>query len=436
MKTLSLLLALLFLLALPARAQVPQPEDLSAAAALLMDADTGQVLYSKNGDQLMAPASITKILTGLLAMEYLEEDQVLTASAQAADIPSWGTSIDLQAGEELTVRDAMYAMMLPSANDAANVIAEEIAGSLEAFAQLMNQRAAQLGAVHTHFTNANGLPDDDHLTTAYDMALITRQAIRIPGFLQYFGAESYSMPATNLSGERALSNTHRMLRSGYEEYDETVIGGKTGFTDQAGYTLVTVAQRAGRTLICVALHSEEFYDDTQLLLELGFEEFSPVLYRLEAQEGASVPLLDGDQQIGSAVLSLPGDPIVLLLHQDADLSMLSPSYTLPQSIDGEGSPEGVLQLEMEAQGANPSFVTLSIPLHVQSIQLTDPTPLETAPPQEPGEEEETSSLPLLSFLPPVLLLAVILLVLRARSRRNRRRRAYRTARAYSYSSRR
>lgn len=173
MKTLSLLLALLFLLALPARAQVPQPEDLSAAAALLMDADTGQVLYSKNGDQLMAPASITKILTGLLALEYLEETGV-AASAQAADIPSWGTSIDLQAGEELTVRDAMYAMMLPSANDAANVIAEEIAGSLEAFAQLMNQRAAQLGAVHTHFTNANGLPDDDHLTTAYDMALITR----------------------------------------------------------------------------------------------------------------------------------------------------------------------------------------------------------------------------------------------------------------------
>ena len=116
--------------------------------------------------------------------------------------------------------------------------------------------------------------------------------------------------------------------------------------------------------------------------------------------------------------------------------MLSPSYTLPQGIDGEGSPEGVLQLEMEAQGENPSFVTLSIPLHVQSIQLTDPIPLETAPPQEPGEEEEPSSLPLLSFLPPVLLLAVILLVLRARSRRNRRRRAYRTARAYSYSSRR
>lgn len=277
----------------PAHASVPAFEEIRAEAVVLMDADTGQVLYEKNANSRRHPASITKLMTGLLVLENLAPDETITASETAVDLPSWSSSAYLKAGESITVEQTMYAMMLRSGNDAANVLAGAIDGSEVAFAARMNERARELGADNTAFSNPHGLPERGHMTTAYDMALITREAIKTPGFLFYIGAATYSMPETNRNDARIFTNTHKMLLSGYSQYDKTVIGGKTGYTAPSGYTLATVAQREGRTLICVVLDSDTIYADTEALLDLGFGEFVPHTYSLEGEVfPRSVPVWD------------------------------------------------------------------------------------------------------------------------------------------------
>ena len=168
------LLLLWLLSALPGVAWADGEIELASEAAILMDAETGQILYAKNVKERLYPASITKVMTGLLALEALDAGQRLAVSQEAVNqVPRTSSHISLQPGEELTVADAVYALAISSANDAANVLAEGVSGSIEAFAQRMNERAAELGALDTHFVNPNGLPNSEHYTTAYDMALIT-----------------------------------------------------------------------------------------------------------------------------------------------------------------------------------------------------------------------------------------------------------------------
>lgn len=254
--------------------------ELASEAAVLIDADTGQVLFGKNMNQIMYPASITKIMTGLLALEALEPDQVLTVSNEAVwAVPRTSSHVDLEPGEELTTRQAMYALALMSANDAANVLAEAVSGSLEAFGRLMTEKAQSLGARNTNFTNANGLPDDNHYTTAYDMALITAAALKISGFSDYFSATSYTMDATNRSEARSFSNKNRMLFGAYR-YDGILMS-KTGWTSSAQGTLVTAARRGDTTLVAVVLKSvmtESKYIDTWALLNYGFSQYTRVTF--------------------------------------------------------------------------------------------------------------------------------------------------------------
>lgn len=318
-------------------AAVPQPQELSAGAAILMDADTGQVLYEKNSRQKMYPASITKIMTGLLALENLSTNSSIAVSATAVDTPYWGSLAYLQAGEVLTVDSVMYAMMLRSGNDAANVLAESVAGTQREFAERMNEKAAELGAVQTHFTNAHGLPDQDHYTTAYDMALITREALQTEGLPQYLGAPEYTMAATNLFGERLFTNKHRMLLKNSEQYDEHVIGGKTGYTDQSGYTLATVARRDNRTLICMIFDSDTHYADTAALLNLGFHEFSLYTHSLEESGLVQMPVQASGQTAGVAIYTVP-QSVTFLLHNSLD----------PQDITAQlsGLAEGPVEAEL------------------------------------------------------------------------------------------
>ena len=174
------LAAMLLCGALPASAE--EELNLASQAAVLLDAETGAVLYQKNMHQVLYPASITKIMTALLAVQNLQPETVLTVSQTAVNaVPRTSSHISLKAGERLTVEQALYAIGMESANDAANVLAEAVSGSLEGFAQLMTETAAQLGAKNTHFANANGLPDSSHTTTAYDMALITAAAWKQEG---------------------------------------------------------------------------------------------------------------------------------------------------------------------------------------------------------------------------------------------------------------
>ena len=263
--------------ALPARAEGAL--QLASQAAVLMDADTGVVLYEKNMHDTMYPASITKIMTALLALQRLEPEQVLTVSQTAVNaVPRTSSHISLQAGERLTVDDALYAIGMESANDAANVLAEAVSGSLEAFAEEMTRQAQALGAMNTHFANANGLPDSRHFTTAYDMALITAAALKQEGLATYFSTVNYTFPATNLSAARSFSNKNRLLPGG-QYYYEGVLMAKTGWTTSAQGTFAAVVKQGDTTLVAVTLKSpllEDKYKDTHKLMDYGFTHYSAV----------------------------------------------------------------------------------------------------------------------------------------------------------------
>jgi len=258
------------------------PEGITAGAYVLMDATTGQVLIEKNMDQQLYPASITKILTALLAIENTNPDTVVTVSADATIIDkadySDSMNIALSAGENMRIEDLIYATIIESANDAANCLAEAVSGSVSEFAKLMNERAVQLGAKNTNFVNPHGLPDEEHVTTAYDMAQITRFAITNEKFVDVFSTIIYEISPTNKKDEvRTISTGFSMLKRSDPNYYEGIIGGKTGYTVPAGYTGVAVAKRGDITLIAVVLGStsgSNRFSDLAGLLDYGFDNFT------------------------------------------------------------------------------------------------------------------------------------------------------------------
>ncbi len=253
---------------------IPNAPDVTAETAIVADADTGLIYYEKNMHTTMYPASITKILTGLLAVEKGNPNDIITVPDNISQgMPSDAATIALTGGEQITQDEAMYTMFLASANDSANAIALHIGGTIENFVSMMNERASELGAVDSHFDNANGLPDKNNITSAYDMALITKKALSVPALMKYFGATSYTLPTTNKrSTTEAFSTLQKMMKNTVYHYDGT-IAGKTGWETMSGHTMVTAAQRGGRTLICVVMKSSDgytVYDDTIALLNYGF----------------------------------------------------------------------------------------------------------------------------------------------------------------------
>ncbi len=253
---------------------------LISESAVLMDADTGQVLYDKNMHTQRHPASITKIATVICGLENGNLSDKITMSDTAVWSVSRNSShIALDVGEELTLEEASYAALLVSANEACNGIAEQCGGSIENFVSIMNETARKAGAQNTNFVNANGLRDPNHLTTAYDMACITRYALRNDDFRRIFGTFKYTMAPTNKQPEeRPWSNQHYMISDPAFHY-EGVIGGKVGYTTDALCTLVTAAERDGRTLIAVVMKSPQDYDryhDTEALFDYGFDNFDTI----------------------------------------------------------------------------------------------------------------------------------------------------------------
>lgn len=256
----------------------PEAPTVVSESIILIDADTGAVLYDKNSHAKSYPASTTKILTGLLVLENCSMDEIVTFSREAAESVSYGdASLGTRTGEQYTVEQALYGLLLHSANEIAYGFAEHISGSLNAFVQLMNQRAKELGAVNTHFSNASGLHDSNHYTTAYDMAMIARACYNNTAFVNIDSTyTTYVIPPTNkTSSNRYVRHRHGMLknRAYYYEYCK---GGKTGYTDDAGNTLVTFAEKNGTRLICVCYKStdEGRYTDTRALFDWGFANFS------------------------------------------------------------------------------------------------------------------------------------------------------------------
>ena len=251
-------------------ANVEKPE-ISSEAAVLYDASTGQLLYEKNGTKSMFPASTTKLMTALLTAENLSLDKTITLSRTAAEgLESGYSNAQLVTGDSITVKDALYAMMLKSACEVANGLAEAVGGSQANFASLMNQKAAALGCKNTHFANASGLNDASHTSCAYDMALITNAALNNATVAAVTKTVSYTLPASKERGKLTVTNGNKMIQNGSSEYYSAVIGGKTGYTSKAGNTLATAADISGHRLIAVVLKSNsKHYSDTRALYEYG-----------------------------------------------------------------------------------------------------------------------------------------------------------------------
>ncbi len=258
----------------------PEGQAIQAAAGVVLDMDTGAFLYSKNCDRKLYPASITKIMTCLLTLENADLDAVMTCSPIVYELDENASNTGLSEGEQMSIRDALYTLMLESANDTANALAEYVGGSMEGFAQMMNAKAESLGCTGTHFSNPSGLHADDHYTTAHDMALIAQAAYANETFRTMCGTVEYEVPPTNMYEEtRYLSNHHQMLKGDTDYYTSWCTGGKTGFTQMAWNTLVTYGERDGKRLVCVLLHgngADQNYLETIDLLNYGFNNFQHV----------------------------------------------------------------------------------------------------------------------------------------------------------------
>lgn len=254
----------------------PDNISISAEGGILMDADTGAVLYGKNIHVNYFPASITKILTALIIIENCNMDDIVTFSHNAVyNVEAGSSNAALDEGDQLTVRDALYAMMLRSANEAANALAEHCAGSMEQFAAMMNAKAVSLGCTESNFTNPSGLNDPNHFTTAYDMALIAKAAFSNEIFVEIDSTLYYDLPVTKNKPEgQRIYPGHKMLKKNMTQYYPGIVGGKTGYTSLAGNTLVTCAERDGMKLVTVILNGHQtHYTDTKALLDFGFQNF-------------------------------------------------------------------------------------------------------------------------------------------------------------------
>lgn len=277
-------LLLLIIIILPVAINVLADEGelvIYSESVVLMDAATGQVLYDLDMHHPLKPASITKIATALLALELGDLGDIITMSFEAVNsIDEDSSQIALFIGERITLEQALYALALESANDAANGIAELIGGTMDNFAAMLTARASALGALSTNFVNAHGLDDKNHYTTAYDMALITREAIIDPRFCKIFSSWEYRIPATNIQPlTRILRSANEILAVGYFDYDG-LIASKHGWTEGALNTLVTAAERNGRTLIAVVMKSSwknAKWLDTTTLLDWGFANFKDLV---------------------------------------------------------------------------------------------------------------------------------------------------------------
>ena len=259
---------------------------ISARSAVVMDIASGRILYSHNKDEKRGMASTTKIMTAICAIEHGNPEKVVTVSPTASGVE--GSSMYLSQGERLTLSDLVYGLMLVSGNDAATAIAETVSGSVEKFAVLMNDKAAEIGAFNTSFTNPHGLSDDNHYTTAHDLAKITAYAMQNPTFCEIVSTKSKKMPANEDGYARHLVNHNKLLNL----YDGC-IGVKTGFTKATGRCLVSAAERSGLRLVCVTLNDPDDWRDHTDLLNSAFATYSPYTIKSATETAATTAVRGG-----------------------------------------------------------------------------------------------------------------------------------------------
>ncbi|MEG0596914.1 MAG: D-alanyl-D-alanine carboxypeptidase family protein [Oscillospiraceae bacterium] len=286
-------LLLAFALLLPTGVLALEDPKPAATAAILIDGENGDILYEYQAHEKRYPASITKVMTGLLVLEAADRGElaltdVITADASMnRDLSADGSTQDIKVGEQMTVNDLLHCLLIPSANEAANILAVAVAGDIDSFIDKMNQRAKELGCENTHFSNTHGLHSDDHYTTAYDITLFVREAMQNPTFRDIVSSVSYTVPPTNMHGERILHDTNALISTfnirGY--YYKYAIGVKTGTTPQAGSCLAAAAEKDGKYLISVILGAKiitqengdrlrQSFSETTRMFEWGFNNFT------------------------------------------------------------------------------------------------------------------------------------------------------------------
>lgn len=248
---------------------------ISATSAILIDNNTNQILYSKNENTKMYPASTTKILTAIIVLEHCNLNDVATASYNSImSIPEGYSIANIQIGEQLTIEQLLELLLVHSANDAANVLAEYVGGSIDSFVAMMNTKLNELGLSDSHFTNAYGKHDENHYTTAHDLAYIMKYCIKNETFRKIAGQASCAIPATNKYGTRSYNSTNELLIPENSYYYKYLTAGKTGYTSQAKECLVSSSYKNDLELICVTLGSDNRFLDTRTLYEYGYSNYS------------------------------------------------------------------------------------------------------------------------------------------------------------------
>lgn len=257
-------------------AKAVTPPEVEGEAAILMDATTGEVIYNKNGDEVLAPASTTKVMTALLVIEKAKLTDTVTIGKKPPTAE--GTSIGLKEGEVYTVNDLLHGLLLESANDCADALAEHVGGTIDNFVKMMNERALALGAKHTNFLNANGLYEKDHVTTAFDLSLILREAITKPEFIKISRELVYKFPPSNIDTfEKWVSNKNELIKPNLSHFYKYALSGKTGYTTLSKHTFTCAAEKNGHILIATILKSQlkdYYFPDAKKLFEYGFNNYT------------------------------------------------------------------------------------------------------------------------------------------------------------------
>ncbi|MBE6108034.1 MAG: D-alanyl-D-alanine carboxypeptidase [Erysipelotrichaceae bacterium] len=385
--TVLLIICLTFSSSIVLNADEKKTLNLNAEAVILMDAVSGAVLYQKNALLKLEPASITKIMTVYLALTKGDLNQSVVVSDSAIDsIDRSSSHIALDYDEEVGILDMCYAALLASANDAANVLAEHVSGSQEAFVKLMNETAVGMGAQDTHFVNAHGLPTNDennqHLTTAYDMALMMKTIMKNDQFVEIAKTTSYTMSPTNKQPEnRVFANGNEMIKKSSYRYDG-MIAGKTGWTEDAGYTYVAAAERDGMQLIVVILNDDSIddrYKDAKTLFDYGFENYKQVLVRASELKPEEVQVKKGNQVAADVTFSFDND-FHVLLSKDTDESALTTEVIIENQEDAEkisaklilylnDVPIAEVPMEKKATLYDLSFAATKLPILLKALDI-------------------------------------------------------------------
>lgn len=333
---------------------------IKSSAAIVMESTTGKIIYSKNGNAIKYPASTTKILTAIIAIEQSSlNDMALVSEYAITSIPSGYTNANIQVGETLSIKDLLYALMLASANEAAVVIAEHISGSNSEFAELMNKKAIEIGCKNTHFVNANGMHNKSHYTTAYDMALITQYAMKNKTFREIVSTTSYTLPATKVYpyNSRTFTNTNSLIIVNKNNvpnnfYYPSAIGVKTGFTSPAGNCLVSAANNNGLEFITVILGARAKdirYIDTINLFNFAFNNYSFTKLKSKNNSVTSIEIDNASDDTKKLNLLINSD-ITVLSNLDNKNSVIEPTIVLKENLSApisKGEVVGKIKYEFD-----------------------------------------------------------------------------------------